>query len=185
MFSGIVRAKGRVTALGKGARVWRLRVRVPKKLGAIGIGDSLSVSGACLTVSARGAGGLVFDLVPETLRRTHFRLLKPGDTVNLEPSLRYGERMHGHPVSGHVEAAGRLEKTEGDSRSATWTVSFPPKLRPRITPKGSIALEGVSLTVGRVTGRAFRVHLVPHTLKTTNLGAKKKGDPLNLETERR
>jgi len=186
VFSGIIRGKGRVVSLAKRGGTSTLRVRIlAGRLGTLRTGDSVCVSGACLTLTARNGKTLAFDLLPETLKRTHFKDLRARDTVNLEPSVRRGERLHGHIVSGHVEGVARIRKTTARGRTATWTVSLPAKLRRSILPKGSVALEGVSLTVGRMTRAGFEVHLVPHTLKSTNLKEKRRGDRLNIETDER
>ncbi|HXV74145.1 MAG TPA: riboflavin synthase [Sphingomonadales bacterium] len=182
MFTGIVTATGTVRALKK-SKGARLTLTVPKRFYRAAIGASISVSGVCLTLAAKGRGALSFDLSPETLKRTTLGLLKMGDAVNLERPLRLGDEFGGHIVMGHVDAAGRvkaLHKAKGGTKAV---ISLPKGLAPLVAEKGSIAVDGVSLTVNRVTRGGFEVMLIPHTLYTTALKGLKAGARVNLEAD--
>ena len=141
------------------------------------------MDGACLTVCGRKASGLSFDLLKETLRKTRFSGLRPGEALNLERAMKAGRRLEGHIVQGHVDAVGRVLRVLSGRREKTLLISFPKNLEPYILPKGSVAVNGVSLTVGRLQKGAFWVHVIPHTLRKTNLGLLKSGDRVNLESD--
>jgi riboflavin synthase len=170
MFTGIVRDLGRVASFDGS------RLIVDTEIDA-GLGDSVSVNGTCLTVVANDEG-LSFDVVTETLSRTTLGELAAGDAVNLEPALRAGEPLGGHIVQGHVDAVGRVRSTG----EPVW-IDAPAELRRYLVEKGSITVDGVSLTVAAVDDRGFAVALVPHTLEVTTLGALEPGDPVNLEVD--
>jgi riboflavin synthase len=168
MFTGIVRERGRVASFDDG------RLLVESSLEP-GIGDSVSVDGVCLTVVARDNGRIAFDVVEETTSR-----VKPfGAEVNLEPALRAGEPLGGHYVQGHVDGVGRVR----DNVDVRLTVEAPPELLRYCVEKGSIAIDGVSLTIAALHEDAFEVALVPHTLEVTTLGALRPGDAVNLEVD--
>jgi riboflavin synthase len=170
MFTGIVREVGRVTAFD-GSRL------VVDAATTAALGDSVAIDGVCLTV-VDGGGGLAFDVVPETIARTTLGRLRAGDAVNVEPALRAGEPLGGHVVQGHVDGVGRVREL-GD---LVW-FDAPPELLRYVAEKGSIAVDGVSLTVAAVDDRGFAVALVPHTLEATTLGALAPGDDVNLEAD--
>ena len=172
MFTGIVQAVGRIEKL-KPLQV--ATGRLP--LGDVRIGDSISVQGCCLTVVKKAKGKLWFDVSKETLRVTA-GFDRPGP-VNLEKSLGLGDKLGGHLVTGHVDGVGRLVRIKGSE----FTFEAPKKFARYIARKGSICIDGVSLTVNRVKGRAFEVNLIPHTLKVTTLGRLAKGDTVNLEVD--
>ena len=172
MFTGIVQAVGRIEKL-KPLQV--ATGRLP--LGDVRIGDSISVQGCCLTVVKKAKGRLWFDVSKETLRVTA-GLDRPGG-VNLEKSLGLGDKLGGHLVTGHVDGMGVVLKHKGGFLQ----VKAPKALSPYIARKGSICIDGVSLTVNRVKGRSFEVNLIPHTLKVTTLGRLSKGDTVNLEVD--
>ncbi len=179
MFSGIVDAQGRLQSFQKKSKGARLCLRVPADYRRLKKGSSVAVDGVCLTVVARGKGTLSFDVVSETLKRTRLGGLKAGEKLNLEQPLRWKGRIHGHLVQGHVDAVVTvLKRTSGGFR-----VSCPRKLRRWVAPKGSVALNGVSLTVGRLSAGSFWVHGIPHTLRHTNLGSWKSGSLVHLETD--
>jgi riboflavin synthase len=172
MFTGIVRERGRVASFDGGHLVVHSGI-------AAEIGDSVSVDGVCLTVTDARDGSLAFDVVVETLNRT-----KPfGNEVNLEPALRAGDPLGGHYVQGHVDAVGRVRSVapEGDGKRV-WVDAEPDVLR-YLVEKGSITVEGVSLTVANLDADGFAVALVPHTLAATTLGGVAPGDEVNLETD--
>jgi riboflavin synthase len=183
MFTGIVRELGRVTAVEGGEDGVQLVVAAPATAGEAAIGDSVSVNGVCLTVTDATNGSLSFDAVPETLHRSSLGRLAPGHAVNLEPALRAGEPLGGHYVQGHVDgvAAIRRSDPEGDGRRV-W-IDMPKELRRYLVEKGSVAVEGVSLTVADLDEDGFAVALVPHTLAATTLGARGPGDEVNIEVD--
>jgi riboflavin synthase len=181
MFTGIVQQMGRVESMGDHSL--RLKVRGS----SFSAGDSVAVDGACLTVSkfkknGRGAS-LQFDTSEETLSKTTLSRLKGGDKVNIETPLQFSRGVGGHFVTGHVEGVGRLQKILQRPHSVEAWFSAPKTLFKYIAPKGSIAVDGISLTVVSVSRNSFSVSLVPFTLSRTTLGSKKPGDPVNLETD--
>jgi len=179
MFTGIVRELGTVHAFDGS----RLVVAAPETAASAAVGDSVAVAGVCLTVVANEDGRLAFDAVPETLSRTALGSLGPGDAVNVEPSLRVGDPLGGHVVQGHVDAVGRVRSVtpEGDGRRV-W-VDAPEAVVRYCIEKGSIAVDGVSLTVAAFDDEGFEVALIPHTLAVTTLGRLEPGDELNLEAD--
>jgi riboflavin synthase len=179
MFTGIVRELGTVDAFDGS----RLVVAAPETAAVAGVGDSVSVAGVCLTVVANEDGRLAFDAVPETLSRTVLGGLDVGSTVNLEPSLRVGDQFGGHVVQGHVDAVGRVRSvtTEGESRRV-W-IDAPETVVRYCIEKGSIAVDGVSLTVATLDDDGFEVALIPHTLAMTTLFRLEPGEEVNLEAD--
>ena len=179
MFTGIVRELGTVEAFDGS----RLVVAAPETAAAATVGDSVAVAGVCLTVVANEDSRLAFDAVPETLSRTALGSLEPGDAVNVEPSLRVGDPLGGHVVQGHVDAVGRVRSvtSEGDSRRV-W-VDAPEAVVRYCIEKGSIAVDGVSLTVAAFDDEGFEVALIPHTLAVTTLGRLEPGHEVNLEAD--
>jgi riboflavin synthase len=179
MFTGIVRELGTVDAFDGS----RLVVAAPETAAVAGVGDSVSVAGVCLTVVANEDGRLAFDAVPETLSRTVLGGLDVGSTVNLEPSLRVGDQFGGHVVQGHVDAVGRVRSvtTEGESRRV-W-IDAPETVVRYCIEKGSIAVDGVSLTVATFDDDGFEVALIPHTLAMTTLFRLEPGEEVNLEAD--
>jgi riboflavin synthase len=183
VFTGIVRERGVVTALEGTAGGIRLVVEAPATAGDAAIGDSVSVDGVCLTATDVVDGTLAFDAVPETLGRSTIGRLTPGAEVNLEPALRAGEPLGGHYVQGHVDGVGTVRdlKREGDGLRVV--IEAPPELLRYCVEKGSIAVQGVSLTIADLQEDAFAVALVPHTLAETTLGTLAIEDAVNLEVD--
>ena len=179
MFTGIVRELGTVDAFDGS----RLVVAAPETAGGVAVGDSVSIAGVCLTVVAAEDARLAFDVVSETLSRTALSRLEPGHRVNVEPSLRVGDPLGGHVVQGHVDAVGTVRSVtpEGDSRRV-W-VDAPDAIVRYCLEKGSIAVDGVSLTVAALDDEGFEVALIPHTLAVTTLGDLQQGDEVNLEVD--
>jgi riboflavin synthase len=179
MFTGIVREVGAVAAFDGS----RLVVAAPETAAGVTVGDSVSVAGVCLTVVEAEDATLGFDVVPETLARTALGRLEPGRSLNLEPSLRVGDQLGGHVVQGHVDAVGRIRSVtpEGDSRRV-W-VDAPQAVLGYCIEKGSIAVDGVSLTVAALDDDGFEVALIPHTRAVTTLGRLDPGDGVNLEAD--
>ena len=180
MFTGIVRERGRIASLEEGPDGVRLEIRAPETASQLGIGDSVSVSGACLTATAVTNGSFSVTAVAETLSRTSLGRLSPEDDVNLETAARVGDPLGGHFVQGHVDGLGRVASVGDDGR--VWLEAGPEILR-YCVEKGSIAVDGVSLTVASVTEDTFSVSLIPETLERTNLGAAAEGTPVNLEVD--
>lgn len=147
------------------------------------IGDSVCVQGCCLTVAARAEGRFAADLSRETLARTTLGTLAVDAGVNLEPALRAGDVLGGHLVSGHVDGVARVTRVESDARSRRLTIAVPPELTRYIAPKGSVTVDGVSLTVNEVTELGFGVNIIPHTLAATTLGAAAAGTQVNIEVD--
>jgi riboflavin synthase len=172
MFTGIVRELGRVAGFDGS----RLLVEAPETEASVG--DSVAIAGVCLTVVAHDDGTLAFDVVPETLGRTSLGRLRAGDAVNVEPALRAGEPLGGHIVQGHVDAVGRI-RALGEP---VW-IDAPPDVLRYCVEKGSIAVDGTSLTVAALDNGGFAVALVPHTLAATTLGDLERGDEVNLEVD--
>jgi riboflavin synthase len=184
MFTGLIEAMGRVERLAPEGAGRRLVLRVPAGLSAdAAVGDSVAVSGACLTVVEVGAGRLAFDLAEETVRVTTLGELTPGDPVNLERPLRVGAPLGGHWVLGHVDGVGRVTAVAAEGAGRRVTVEVPPALRSLLIPKGSVAVDGVSLTVAGLGDSAFSVALIPHTLAVTTLGIRAVGAAVNLEMD--
>ena len=183
MFTGIVREQGQVVSAEAGGAGVRLVVDAPVTAGAVAVGDSVSISGVCLTVTAAANGSLAFDVVHETLNRTAFGDLAPGTPVNVEPALRAGDPLGGHYVQGHVDGVGRIRRIdpEGDGRRV-W-IDPPSELERYLVEKGSVAVDGVSLTVAQLDESGFAVALIPHTLAVTTLGGRAAGDLVNLEVD--
>jgi riboflavin synthase len=181
MFSGLVAALGRVLRVEKDALGARLHFASP--LGALLLGESIAVNGACLTVAALEPEGFAADLSRETLERTTLGRLAPGDAVNLERAVALGERLGGHLVTGHVDGVARVMRVESIGSAREVELDGPAPLARYIAAKGSVTLDGVSLTVNDVEGARFRVMLIPHTLAVTTLGSVAAGRELNLEVD--
>jgi riboflavin synthase len=182
VFTGIVRERGRVASL-TGNDTIRLVVDAPATAPAIGIGDSVAVNGVCLTAVEASDGRLAFDAVPETLSRTSLGRLEPGAPVNLEPALRAGDPLGGHVMQGHVDGLARVRSVEPEGDGVRIWFDAPAELLRYAVEKGSIAVDGVSLTVAALDDRGFAVALIPHTLAETTLGDLAGGDDVNLEVD--
>jgi riboflavin synthase len=183
MFTGLVRERGRVAARSGGDGGVRLVVAAPATAADASVGDSISIDGCCLTAVAVEDGSIAFDAVPETLTRSALADLEAGDEVNLEPALRAGEPLGGHYVQGHVDGVGRVRSVAREGDGARMWIDAPPELLRYCVEKGSIAVQGVSLTIAALDDGGFAVALVPHTLEATTLGALRPGTPVNLEVD--
>ncbi len=183
MFTGLVEGVGEIVGLRPQAEGLRIVVKTSFPAAELVLGESVAVAGACLTVVAIDPPAASFEVSPETLARTTFPLKKVGDRVNLERSLRLGDRLGGHLVTGHVDAAGALRQRRAGPAHVQLLFELPAALSRFVIEKGSIAVDGVSLTVNAVQGHNFTVNLIPHTAKETTLAALQVGDRVNLETD--
>ncbi|MGH3045446.1 MAG: riboflavin synthase [Gaiellaceae bacterium] len=179
MFTGIVREIGVLEAVELDGGGARLRVRAPETAAQAGVGESVALNGVCLTATSSEDGVLAFDAVPETLRRSSLGRLHSGAAVNVEPALRAGDPLGGHFVQGHVDGLGRVRGTDEEGLE----IGAPPEILRYCVEKGSIAVEGVSLTIAGLGEESFTVVLVPHTREATTLGALGEGDEVNLEVD--
>jgi riboflavin synthase len=184
MFTGIILSVGRVLSLTHQGGDLGLSVDAagidPARLG---LGDSVCVQGVCLTVTRKQGTAFHADISLETLTKTTLGKLVVGSRVNLEPSLRAGDALGGHMVSGHVDAVATLCRVDPEARSRRLQFELPEELKRFVAPKGSICVDGVSLTVNQVDGRRFDVNIIPHTLSVTTLGEKERGDQVNIEID--
>jgi len=184
MFTGIVQAVGRIRALTPTEGDVELAIDTGSlDLSRTALGDSISVAGACLTVTKLAADGFSADVSRETLAKTTLGALAVGSAVNLEPALRVGDALGGHYVTGHVDGVGRVASVDSDARSWRVVIEAPEALARYIAPKGSVTVEGVSLTVNEVDGARFGVNLIPHTCEVTTLGRLVAGAPVNIEID--
>jgi riboflavin synthase len=183
MFTGLIEALGTVSRVELASAGRDLVIAAPAVAGELSVGESVAVSGACLTVVERAGETCRFQVGPETLQRTNLGELVPGDRVNLERSLRPSDRLGGHLVQGHVDGLGRIAER---SREGEWELVWftcPPELSAQMVAKGSVAVDGVSLTLVSVAADRFSVALIPHTLANTTLGFKQPGATVNIETD--
>ncbi|HYX87792.1 MAG TPA: riboflavin synthase [Gaiellaceae bacterium] len=185
MFTGIVRERGRVvsTERSAGGQGVRLRVQAPATAAAAKPGDSVAVAGCCLTATAVLDGAVEFDAVPETVARSTLGALTEGSEVNLEPALRVGEPLGGHFVQGHVDGVGRVRSVDPEGEGARLWLDLEPELLRYCVEKGSLAVDGVSLTIAALDERGVAIALVPHTLRETTLAGLRSGDAVNVEVD--
>ncbi len=183
MFTGIVEELGQVVAVEPLPGASRLTVRGPLVTGDAGHGDSISVNGVCLTVVDTGDGAFTADVMAETLRRSSLGALAPGSPVNLERAVRVQDRLGGHVVQGHVDGTGAILTVTPDAHWTVVRIGLPDGLGRYVVEKGSITVDGVSLTVSAIEPEWFEISLIPTTLALTTLGAKGPGDPVNLEVD--
>lgn len=181
MFTGLVEETGRVISLREDREAWTLWLEANAILEGLKIGDSVACNGCCLTVVEIQPGRLKFELLEETLRLTNFHALKENALINLERSLPADGRLGGHFVSGHVDAVGTVRRIEPMGKNVFLQVAVPPEFLRYVVYKGSITVDGISLTVAEVNEDSLSVWLIPHTLEVTNLREKKAGDLVNLE----
>jgi riboflavin synthase len=184
MFTGIIVATGRVASLAEKGGDLELAIDAAAlDFARVAVGDSVSVQGVCLTVTRKEGTRFHADVSRETMAKTTLGVLESGSAVNLEPSLRAADALGGHWVSGHVDAVGTLRVLAQDARSWRLEFELPASLMRFVAPKGSICVDGVSLTVNTVEGRRFGVNIIPHTLKATTLGELEVGDGVNIEID--
>jgi riboflavin synthase len=183
MFTGIVRERGTLVAADPTESGRRLVVEAPTTASETVVGDSVSVDGVCLTATDIENGRLTFDAVPETLSRSTLGRRNIGDEINVEPALRAGEPLGGHYVQGHVDGVGRVRALDREGDGLRVTIEAAPQLLRYCVEKGSVAVQGVSLTIAALQDGAFTVALIPHTLEVTTLGTVAIGDELNIEVD--
>ncbi|HSY09696.1 MAG TPA: riboflavin synthase [Candidatus Dormibacteraeota bacterium] len=187
MFTGIIEETGTVEKIERGAKAIALTIRAKTSARGLKIGGSLAVNGCCLTatkISSRGKSKLIqFDLLAETWKRTNFQLLKIGSLVNLERPLRAGGEFGGHFVTGHIDGVGKILRWEKSGSDHVLEISAPEEILHYVIKKGSIAIDGISLTVADAGKKSFCVWIIPHTLKATALRERKTGDAVNLEAD--
>ncbi len=181
MFTGIVEELGVIKAIQRGADSARLVIDAAVVIEGSRVGDSIMVNGVCLTSTVFGGRSFTADVMAETLDRSNLGLLKTGDRVNLERALRLGDRLGGHIVSGHIDGIGTITQHEKRDIAILITIKAPETVMRYIIEKGSVAVDGISLTVVKFTKDAFQVSLIPHTARETTLGFKNTGDTVNLE----
>jgi riboflavin synthase len=183
MFTGLVEELGRVKALVKGAQSARLTIAAKEIISDIKLGDSIAVNGTCLTIVDYADTWFTADVMPETVRHTVLNDLKPGDPVNLERTMKVGDRFGGHIVSGHIDGVGVIVSKTNEDNAIIVKIGAEPGIMRYVIKKGSIAIDGISLTVADAREEWFTVSIIPHTAKVTTVGIKKPGDSVNLETD--
>lgn len=183
MFTGIIEETGTLGGIRKGQHSAVLRINARTVLEGVKIGDSIAVNGVCLTVTAFDASGFSADVMHETLNRSSLGSLSPGSRVNLERAMPANGRFGGHIVAGHVDGTGKIRDIRRDDNAVWYTIHAEPAVLRYIVEKGSITIDGISLTVARVNSDTFAVSVIPHTASVTNLSDRKKGDTVNLEND--
>jgi riboflavin synthase len=183
MFTGLIEEIGRVYGIAKSAKSAKITIEAKTVLDGVKLGDSICVSGVCLTVTEFDSEKFSVDVMAESMRRSNLKDLKKGDDVNLERALKVSDRLGGHIVSGHIDGTGKIEAYEKEDNAVWITVSAAPELLKYIIEKGSIAIDGVSLTVASVDNETFRVSIIPHTKDVTTLLRKQPGQEVNLECD--
>ena len=183
MFSGIVEEAGVVKAVTPRGKGWSLEVEASQVAQGAKVGDSIAVNGCCLTVTGVKGEGLTFDLLDETRAKTNLKTSQTGSRVNLESSLRADGKVGGHFVTGHIEATAKVTKWSRAGQDWELEAEVPAGMERYLVPKGCVALDGISLTIGKVEGRRLNVWIIPHTYEVTTLRDRKEGDELNLECD--
>lgn len=182
MFTGIVQGKGTVVSIEIGNEITTFRIQVPSTEG-LQIGASVSIDGVCLTATEFSGEIVSFDVIPETLEKTTLGQLEQGQYVNVERSLRYGDEVGGHLLSGHIIGRGIISKADNLGDGAQYSILTPPDVRKYLVSKGYVGIDGISLTIGDVSEDQFDLHLIPETLRLTTIGDKQVGDAVNLEID--
>ncbi len=183
MFTGIIEELGSVKSIRKGSASAMLCIEAPGVLADTRIGDSIATNGVCLTVTSNDGSCFAADVMHETLRRSSLGQLVAGSKVNLERAMALGDRFGGHIVSGHIDGTGKIVRIERDDNAFWYSISAPQNILRLVIEKGSIAIDGISLTVAAAEPDSFKVSVIPHTRAVTNLGSKKAGDTVNLEND--
>lgn len=183
MFTGIVEELGEVSAMARGRDSMVLTIKAKTIMSDLKLGDSVSTNGVCLTVTEKGSDYYKADVMHETMNRSSLGKIKPGSHVNLERAMSAEGRFGGHIVSGHIDGTGSITSIKKDDNAVWYTIAAPENIMRYIIEKGSIAIDGISLTVAKVTDKDFSVSIIPHTIKETTLGEKRVGDIVNLEND--
>jgi riboflavin synthase len=183
MFSGIIETTGKITAIDQTTDGAKLTLTSNIPAAEVSLGESICINGACMTVTAVSETELSFDVSVESLRRTNLGDLQPGSLVNLERSLRLNDRLSGHIVSGHVDGVGRIQSVQPEGDSFLYTFEIPRELSRYLVEKGSVAVDGISLTVFRCQSTSFTCAIIPHTYQVTTFHAKNPGDKVNIECD--
>lgn len=183
MFTGIIEEVGTIKSLSRSGSSAVITIGAEKVLGDVSLGDSIAVNGLCLTVTDFGSAAFSADIMPESLKRSSLGSLKSGDKVNLERAMQLGGRFGGHIVSGHIDGTGRIYSIRKDSNAIWYTIKTDNKILKYIVEKGSIAIDGISLTVAAADSDSFSVSVIPHTAENTILPYKRTGDIVNLEND--
>ena len=183
MFTGIVEEMGAITVLGKTLAGTKLTILASTVMGDLKLGDSVSVNGACLTVVSRSDRDFSVEVSPETLSVTTLGLLNPGTPVNLERAMRLNERIGGHLVAGHVDGVGVIRSRHQEANAIIFAIEAPQNILRYCVVKGSVTVDGISLTINDVSEQGFSVAIIPHTANMTTLGLKQVNDPVNLESD--
>lgn len=181
MFTGIITHTGLITAWSPSKSGGQFSVKPQRKFTQIKIGESIAINGCCLTVVSDKNGVLTFDVSDETMRKTAMYALRKGSKVNLERAMRVGDRLGGHFVLGHVDGVGKIKKIKEHKGSVEFVISYPKTFAELLIEKGSVTVDGVSLTVCDLKSNQFGLYIIPHTLNETHLGELRVGDPVNLE----
>ena len=183
MFTGIIEEMGVVKGVVKGLQGTSVTILAKTVLNDLQVGDSIAISGACMTVVERQDDGFRVDVSPETIKLTTLNLLKAGDPINLERAMRVNARLSGHLVTGHVDAIGTIRDRVQDANAVHLWIEAPREVVRYCVPKGSVTVDGVSLTINEVTGQGFRITIIPHTAQVTTLGLTRPGHTVNLEPD--
>ncbi|MBU5613024.1 riboflavin synthase [Geomonas azotofigens] len=183
MFTGLIETVGELVSIERSGASGSLTVKTSLPLDEIRIGDSIAINGACLTVVRKGGGAVTFDVSPETIDRTAFKNLKGGAPLNMERAMRLSDRLDGHLVSGHVDCVATITQRREVANNIVFSFRFPAQFAKYIAAKGSVAIDGISLTVNEVGPDSFSVNIIPHTASKTTLLAKRVGDEVNIETD--
>ena len=183
MFTGLIQQTGTIAARSMNGKAGKLTIRLKKPLEKPEMGESIAVNGACLTLEQANGTELVFHVMEETFNKTNLGSLPAGVEVNLERALRVGDRLGGHFVSGHVDGTGKILSFERVGDDMELRVELPPHIAGFLVPKGSIAIDGISLTIASLSGSDFTVRIIPTTWNETNLSSRRGGDLLNLEAD--
>lgn len=183
MFTGLIEEIGKIESVISSTKSAKITIEARKVLDGVRVGDSICTNGVCLTVTSFGGDRFTVDVMAESMRRSNLKKLSPGDEVNLERALRLGDRLGGHIVSGHIDGVGTIKNYEKEDNAVWITIAASPELLKYTIQKGSITIDGVSLTVAYIDETVFKVSIIPHTSEMTTLLKKKVGDDVNLECD--